>query len=43
MIAQGLPLADVSAAAGYADQPHLSRDFVHLVGMTPGQFASSAA
>lgn len=43
LIGQGFPLADVATAAGYADQSHLSRDFVHLVGMTPGQFASSAA
>lgn len=38
--------ASVSAAAalvGYADQPHLSREFRRLVGMSPGQFVSSSA
>jgi AraC-like DNA-binding protein len=36
-------LADVAAAAGYADQPHLTREFRRLVGASPAQFASSAA
>jgi AraC-like DNA-binding protein len=36
-------LADVAAAAGYADQPHLAREFRRLVGASPAQFASSAA
>ncbi|MDY0830704.1 helix-turn-helix domain-containing protein [Microbacterium sp. BG28] len=36
-------LADVAAAAGYADQSHLTREFRRLVGASPAQFASSAA
>ena len=32
--------AEVAAALGYADQPHLIRDFARVTGMTPGQFAA---
>ncbi len=32
-------VAEVAAVLGYADQPHLSRDFATVTGMTPGQFA----
>ena len=30
--------ADLAAAVGYADQSHMIRDFIHVTGMTPGQF-----
>jgi len=31
--------AEIASALGYADQPHLIRDFARVTGMTPGQFA----
>ena len=30
--------AEIAAAAGYADQPHLHHEFVGLTGLTPGAF-----
>lgn len=36
LILRGLPLATVAARAGYADQPHLTRESVALAGLTPG-------
>ncbi|MEU3981010.1 helix-turn-helix transcriptional regulator [Streptomyces sp. NPDC026672] len=32
----GLPLAETATLAGYADQPHLTRDVRELAGTTPG-------
>ena len=39
----GPTLAEVSALLGYADQPHFSRDFTRVTGMTPGAFAARYA
>lgn len=38
LIAQGLSLADVATATGFADQSHLNRHFKRLMGITPGQY-----
>ena len=43
LLRAGLPLADAAARAGYADQPHLSREFRRVVGVSPRQFAGSTA
>ena len=37
-----LPLAEVAARAGFADQSQFSRHFKRLVGVTPGQFRMAA-
>ncbi|MEX5719899.1 helix-turn-helix domain-containing protein [Geodermatophilus maliterrae] len=36
-------VAEVAADLGYADQPHLTRDFARVTGMTPGEFAARYA
>lgn len=36
-------LSTVAHAMGYADEPHLNRDFRAVVGLTPGQFRRLAA
>lgn len=38
LIEQGSPLAEAAAAAGFADQSHLSRVFRRSQGITPGMF-----
>ncbi|WP_083508726.1 helix-turn-helix domain-containing protein [Arthrobacter alpinus] len=38
LVKEGSSLIDAAAIAGYADQPHLSREFQRLVGVSPGQF-----
>jgi AraC-like DNA-binding protein len=38
LIVTGLPLAEVAAACGYADQSHLNRWFLRVHGTTPGRF-----
>lgn len=39
----GSSIAAAAAEAGFADQPHLSREFQRLVGLSPSQFAVSSA
>lgn len=37
-IAEGLALADAAAAAGFADQSHMTRAFVRQLGVTPARY-----
>ncbi|MDT0301171.1 AraC family transcriptional regulator [Streptomonospora wellingtoniae] len=38
LLADGMPPADVSAALGFADQPHFTRHFKRTTGVPPGAF-----
>lgn len=40
-IAQGSTLADAAVAAGFADQSHMTRAFVRLLGVTPANYAAA--
>ena len=42
LLRAGVSPAEVAAAAGYADQPHLSRETRALAGASPGQLAGGA-
>lgn len=37
----GLPIADVAAQTGFADQSHLTKTFKRILGYTPGQLRNS--
>ena len=37
-VGRGGDLAGVAADAGYADQSHMTREFLTIFGMTPGQY-----
>ncbi|MFJ8083780.1 AraC family transcriptional regulator [Streptomyces sp. NPDC096205] len=39
LLLSGLPPAEVAPAAGFYDQPHLTRHFKRLTGTTPGRYA----
>lgn len=41
LIRLGRPLSDVAAAAGFADQAHLTRSFRRVMGMTPGVYQAA--
>lgn len=41
MLRTGDPIAEVAAACGFADQPHLTRTFRRAVGVTPARFAAA--
>jgi AraC-like DNA-binding protein len=41
LLLKGLPIADVSLEAGFADQSHFTRAFKRIVGITPGCYRSS--
>jgi AraC-like DNA-binding protein len=42
-IEEGIPLARAAADAGFADQSHMTRQFVRAYGLTPGRWAAIAA
>lgn len=39
LLAQGMSILDTVEAAGYFDQPHLTRSLKHFIGQTPAQIA----
>lgn len=43
LLRQGLALADTAAAAGFADQSHMTRLFSRAYGVSPGRYALAAA
>nr|WP_246215355.1 AraC family transcriptional regulator [Modestobacter muralis] len=43
LLLAGMPAAEVAAAAGFADQSHLTRHFRRMLDTTPGAYARSAA
>jgi AraC-like DNA-binding protein len=43
LLAAGVTPAVVAADCGFADQPHLTRTFKRVVGVTPGHYARAAA
>ncbi|GIF76218.1 AraC family transcriptional regulator [Asanoa siamensis] len=38
MLERGVGLADAAAAAGFTDQPHMSRNFRAIIGVAPGAY-----
>jgi AraC-like DNA-binding protein len=42
LVAQGVPLAEAAAAAGFADQSHMTRAFTRQYGFTPGAWQRAA-
>jgi len=40
LLREGLSIADAALAAGFADQPHLTREFRRTLGMTPGRYVA---
>ncbi len=40
-MARGESLAEVAASAGYADQSHMTREYVRIFGVTPGAFRAA--
>lgn len=42
LLTRGMRPLDVAHAAGYADQPHLTRSLKRFIGQTPSQIATSA-
>jgi AraC-like DNA-binding protein len=43
LLGSGIAPAEVAATCGFADQPHLGREFKRAVGVTPGRYARALA
>jgi AraC-like DNA-binding protein len=43
LLQSGLPLADVAAESGFADQSHMTRQFKQAYGLSPGQWRKIAS
>lgn len=43
LLSEGVPPAEVAAAVGYADQPHLTRELRRIRGETPARILAAAA
>ena len=43
LLSGGAAVAETATATGFADQPHLTREFRRFVGASPAQFAESSA
>jgi AraC-like DNA-binding protein len=41
LVLGGMPPAQVATAAGFHDQPHLTRHFRRVTGTTPGRFTAA--
>jgi AraC-like DNA-binding protein len=41
LLADGTPISEAAAAAGFVDQSHLNRFFKRILGMTPGAYAAA--
>lgn len=41
LLARGASLADTAVVSGFVDQPHMTRHFRRVVGITPGRYAAA--
>jgi len=41
LLKQGMPILDTAYAAGYSDQPHLTRSLKHFIGHTPAEIPAT--
>ena len=42
LLARGMPITQAALAAGFCDQPHLTRHFKRIYGVTPGRYVAGA-
>ncbi|MBQ6640235.1 MAG: AraC family transcriptional regulator [Saccharopolyspora sp.] len=43
LLLDGMPIAEAASAAGFHDQPHLTRHYRRLLGTTPGRYRAAQA